>query len=204
MALDVGDSRTLQISFYDTDDALFDPTTVTLTVTPPSGTATVYTYAAAEITKVSNGVYSKIISLTEEGYWDYSWKGVAGDTSIVEKGGLSVEKVTGGLTGIEILDFRGDIGDTGSTPAFSAAEIQRLYERNSSDYNRTMLMAIEQLIGNAWRFHNYEQGSSRDQRQQIFENLRKLRAIWKEKVDSGTQVRIVGMRTIPPRKKETP
>jgi hypothetical protein len=52
-----------------------DPTTITLTVTTPSGTATSYTYAASEITRTSAGVYTKDVACTEAGTWLYLWVG---------------------------------------------------------------------------------------------------------------------------------
>ena len=46
-----------------------DPTTVTLAITDPTGTTTTYTYAAAEITKDSTGVYHKDITCSSAGVW---------------------------------------------------------------------------------------------------------------------------------------
>lgn len=46
-----------------------DPTTVTITVTDPAGTATTYTYAAAAITRVSAGIYTRTITCTLIGRW---------------------------------------------------------------------------------------------------------------------------------------
>ena len=46
-----------------------DPTTITLTVISPDKVSTAYTYAAAQITKDSTGVYHKDITLTQRGIW---------------------------------------------------------------------------------------------------------------------------------------
>lgn len=60
---------------FTVDGTETDPTTVSLTVTAPSGTSVTYTYAAAEITKVSTGVYRKDVACTEDGLWVYVWTG---------------------------------------------------------------------------------------------------------------------------------
>lgn len=64
----------LRATFTDTDtEALVDPTTITLNIRTPNGTVTAYTYALAEITKESSGVYSKLVVLNECGRWKYRW-----------------------------------------------------------------------------------------------------------------------------------
>ena len=55
--------------------AATDPTTVTLRIKDPSGNKTVYTYALAEITKDSAGVFHKDITVDEAGCWYYRWEG---------------------------------------------------------------------------------------------------------------------------------
>jgi len=62
-------------TFRDVDNALADPTEVTLQVLDPSGTLTTYTYGAAEITRDSLGVFSKPITLNASGTWYYRFKG---------------------------------------------------------------------------------------------------------------------------------
>lgn len=52
-----------------------DPTTISLAVTDPEGTTTTYTYAAAQITRDSAGVYHKDIPCTLTGTWLYLWVG---------------------------------------------------------------------------------------------------------------------------------
>jgi hypothetical protein len=50
-----------------------DPTTLMLEVKDPSGNVGVYTYAAAEITRESVGVFYKDITFDEAGWWVYEW-----------------------------------------------------------------------------------------------------------------------------------
>jgi hypothetical protein len=70
-----------------------DPTTVTLTVTSPSGTAASYTYAAAEVEKVSTGVYRKDVTCSEAGEWSYKWVGT-GSATDTEAGSFTVYEAT--------------------------------------------------------------------------------------------------------------
>jgi hypothetical protein len=72
--LHVGDAIKLRNTFT-VDGTKTDPTAVTLQVKDPSGNTDLYTYSLAEITKDSTGVFSKIISLDEAGWWIYEWAG---------------------------------------------------------------------------------------------------------------------------------
>jgi len=70
----VGDTVTLTNTFAVSGTAT-DPTTVTLVVTDPTGTATTYTYAGGTITKTSTGVYTKNVTASTAGIWSYTWTG---------------------------------------------------------------------------------------------------------------------------------
>jgi hypothetical protein len=54
-----------------------DPTTITLTVTDPTGAANVYTYAAAQVTRTGTGVYTKDVACSIAGTWTYQWDGTS-------------------------------------------------------------------------------------------------------------------------------
>lgn len=66
-----------------------DPDTVSLVVTTPSQSSTTYTYAAAEITKSSTGVYTKNVQCSEAGEWTFEWTG-SGTVDDVEAGTWTV------------------------------------------------------------------------------------------------------------------
>jgi len=66
-----------------------DPTTISLTVTDPAGTATPYTYAASQITRSSAGVYTKDLACSADGLWQYVWTGT-GTASDVTAGTWTV------------------------------------------------------------------------------------------------------------------
>lgn len=71
-------------------DVATDPTTVTLVVTNPTGTATTYQYSLGEITKDSVGIYHKDIACSTTGTWQYVWIGT-GTASDVVAGTWTVE-----------------------------------------------------------------------------------------------------------------
>lgn len=68
---EVGETTTVRAVFFDGAGTLADPATVALTITSPSGIATTYTYAAAEITRPSVGHFEKTITNTAAGVWAY-------------------------------------------------------------------------------------------------------------------------------------
>jgi hypothetical protein len=81
---DYGDTVTMRVDFK-VDDTLTDPTTVTLTVTDPSGDATSYTYSGAEVTKDATGEYSKALACSESGEWTYRWTGTGAVAAVGTK-----------------------------------------------------------------------------------------------------------------------
>lgn len=64
----------LKATFTDTvTDALVDPTAIALRIRTPAGVTTEYTYALAQITRESQGVYYKLVTLNQCGKWQYRW-----------------------------------------------------------------------------------------------------------------------------------
>lgn len=81
---DIGDGVILQATFTNPDEVVTDPTVVKLRVKSPSDVLTVYTYAEAELTKVSTGIYTKTVVPDEEGTWMYRWEGTGAVTAVGE------------------------------------------------------------------------------------------------------------------------
>jgi hypothetical protein len=71
---DKGDTIRLW-AYFKVNSVYTDPTAVTLRVKNAAGTVSVYTYALAEITKSSTGIYYKDVSLTDDGIWYYRFEG---------------------------------------------------------------------------------------------------------------------------------
>lgn len=96
------------------DDVATDPATVTLTVTPPTGVPATYTYAAAEITRLSTGAYRKDVTCSEAGTWGYTWAGTGAATDLAA-GTWDVYPTTLGrlYATVEALKSRVGIQDAG-------------------------------------------------------------------------------------------
>lgn len=56
---EVGEVAVLTVEFYDENDTLTDPTTVTARAKKPDGTVLSYTYAGAQVTKLGVGQYQR-------------------------------------------------------------------------------------------------------------------------------------------------
>ncbi len=85
---DKGDGVTLEATFT-VGSVLTDPTTVTLKVKDPDGTITTYTYTGGTVTKTSTGLYTKTITVSNDGAWYYRYEG----TGAVQAAGEVMFKV---------------------------------------------------------------------------------------------------------------
>lgn len=59
-----------------------DPTSVSLTVTDPTGTTTTYTYNPGTIQKTGTGVYAQTITTTLDGLWQFEWFGTGATPAV--------------------------------------------------------------------------------------------------------------------------
>lgn len=78
--ISVGQMVTLRAVFISSSGAAADPTTVSIVVTSPSGSATTYTYAANQVTKDSVGHYSVAVTVGSAGVWSYEWTSTGNPT----------------------------------------------------------------------------------------------------------------------------
>lgn len=74
---------TLTNTFNNSAGTPTDPTTISLSITDPTGAVTTYTYAASQITKTSTGVYTKDIACSIDGTWTYEWTGTGAVADVV-------------------------------------------------------------------------------------------------------------------------
>lgn len=79
-----GDTLKVAAEFRGTDGLHADPGAVTLTVLPPSGSTTTYTYAGATVTKDATGKFSKRLTPTTVGEWHYRFEGTSPAAGVVE------------------------------------------------------------------------------------------------------------------------
>ncbi len=135
---------------FTVSDVATDPTTVTLTLTSPSGTATDYTYALAEITKSATGIYYKDVTCSAAGEWTYKWvgTGTATDTTV---GTFTVHETAVGrlYATVEALKSRLGVEDTVDDYELHAAcyaasraieqHCQRVFWRTASGTARTFI-----------------------------------------------------------------
>lgn len=115
------------------------------------------------------------------------------------------------LTIQQLERARRRIGDGNTPPTFSDAELQDNWADAGEDWNQFILLCYDDLIGNSWIFSKYVQNQTEENKQQIFDNLLKARKLWKDKVDTDianalkpSQVMVIGMRRVPPRKFDAP
>lgn len=87
----VGDTLKITGTFT-VDGTETDPTSVSLQVRDPSGNIATYTYADAEVSKVSTGVYSYNLLLDEDGVWFVKWIGEGAVVTATEDTKLKVER----------------------------------------------------------------------------------------------------------------
>ena len=80
-AYNEGSRVRLQVTFKDAAGVVADPSVVTLKVRDSADVNTTYTYAAAEITKASTGIYYKDITLNRGGQWEFWFTGTSGLTA---------------------------------------------------------------------------------------------------------------------------
>src|SRR5262245_40192263 len=107
---------------FQVNGAPTDPATISLTVTDPTQTATTYTFAAAQITKVSTGVYTKDIPCTIAGTWTYTWTGTTTASDVIA-GTWEVHEVNLGklYVSVEALKSRFQVTGTNDDLEFHAA-----------------------------------------------------------------------------------
>lgn len=91
-----------------------DPTTITLTVTDPTGASTSYTYALATISRTGTGVYTKDIPCSVAGEWQYQWIGT-GTASDIQVGTWTVYEVELGHLYVTPQMLKSRLGITGTT-----------------------------------------------------------------------------------------
>lgn len=107
----------------------------------------------------------------------------------------------------QLADLQGDLGITDDQAVFTDAELHRNFTRAGSDYEKTVVICLRQILAQAAKLHNYRIAQSSHDLQQVYDNVRGLLDYWDEKVRaqaSGGQVRIMGLRGVPPRAKDGP
>lgn len=114
MVFDVGDIVALSTTFKNSGGTPTDPTTVTLTITPPSGSAVVVTGGSLTHTP-STGVYSYNYTPSIAGVFRYKWVGT-GTVVSTEGGQFEVRAYPEGYFLISELRAQADLSSTTTYP----------------------------------------------------------------------------------------
>jgi mannitol-1-phosphate/altronate dehydrogenase len=102
------------------------------------------------------------------------------------------------LTTEQLSDLRADIGDQQSPHAFTDAELQRNFQRRGEHYQKTLILCLEQLLTNTAKFYKFVSGFTRQEQDQIFDNLAKILKLQRDNLSQSNQVILAGLSVIPP------
>lgn len=109
------------------------------------------------------------------------------------------------LTAAQTDDMLADLAAGALGDVFSQAELDRLYTRAGQDYNLAVYMGWLQTLGNSAKWINYRVAQTHVNRGDAFAHIEKMVELWGSLAKTGAnQVRVVGMRSIPPRHKPVP
>lgn len=84
-AFTLGQTVPLTGTFVDVDGNLTDPTTVTLTVTSPTGITSL-----PPVSNPSIGIYTGEIVVDETGIWYWQWEGDTAGNTVIDEGIICV------------------------------------------------------------------------------------------------------------------
>jgi hypothetical protein len=82
------------------------------------------------------------------------------------------------LTADQLADMQGDLGIGSTGDVFTDKELSRLYTRAGSDYDLTVVYALDQLLVDAAKLNDYTAGASSEKKSQVFNQLKMMRAMW--------------------------
>lgn len=94
------------------------------------------------------------------------------------------------ITAQQLADIRADIGDE-SSAIWTDDEISRVWERVSGAtstnqrHEATLALLVRQLLGNAVMLRDYTAGATAEKQSQVFSQLQKLYALYKDSLDSA-------------------
>lgn len=92
-------------------------------------------------------------------------------------------------TSDQLTDLRSDIGDTGTPPAFSDAEIQRLWYRvrgaddEPTQHDATLALMARALMTSGAKLRDYSTGNTSEKTSQIFDHLKSIYEMFKAALD---------------------
>ena len=102
---------------FDVNQVPTDPTSVSLIVTDPTGTATTYTYNPGSVTRTGTGAYQQLVPTTLAGVWSYEWIGT-GTASDVVAGTWTASPLTSNQMYCTVEELKSRLGITDTADDF--------------------------------------------------------------------------------------
>lgn len=108
------------------------------------------------------------------------------------------------LTTAQQNTLRRRIGDTSDTPAFANDELQDAFNEAAESLDATTVILLEWLLADAVKLHTYKAGQTTENMDQVYDHLKDRLTYWTSKTAVSQQMKIVGMRSVPPRDRDMP
>ena len=109
------------------------------------------------------------------------------------------------LSGDQLADIQGDLGISDDEAVFTDVELNRLFDRASSDYTTAVYYAWRQLLASAAKLVDWTAANTSVKASQVHAHIKGMVDFWEEKAkQGGGQVRIVGGLKIPTRHPDMP
>jgi hypothetical protein len=87
---------------------------------------------------------------------------------------------------------------------FTNTQLDEWYTEAGDDKKALILTVWYALLADASRLYDYRLAQSAESKSQIYKNIKDQISIWEQKANQAQQVRLVGMRGIPPIDRESP
>lgn len=109
------------------------------------------------------------------------------------------------LTTDQLSDMQMDLGITNDQAVFTDTELNRLFERAESNYDKAVYFGWRVLLADTAKFFNYTAGQTRVERAVMFDHVKAMVDYW-QKISQTTdnQLAILGLNEIPTKHKEIP
>lgn len=109
------------------------------------------------------------------------------------------------LTAEQLADMQADLAIGSDQSVFTDAELQRLYDRASSDYNLAVYYGWRQIAADASRWVNYRVAQTQVDRGAAFDHIKAMVAFWgNESKAADDQLLSAGIGPVPSNHKPRP
>ena len=109
------------------------------------------------------------------------------------------------LTTEQLARFRRKIDDNGTPPALTDTELNDIWTESGENFNKSVRDALVEIWTSVAKFNTYTIGQTQERRDQIFRNLGAVIGYYDDvTLKQSDQVKIAGMRSVPPRIKDKP